>query len=140
MFRETEDYIKCKDEQSFKMAFIRKELEAETKEHHVFCIESESTMIGFPDVMELIADSDNIAYFYEFKFADKAGNIKFQPTQPGFYRRHPNMNITVVACNPVSRTVHLFKAQGIFAPSSPYFTADNRINLCKVEADRERNV
>lgn len=59
----------------------------------VFCIESEETAPGFPDVMAVY---DEKVYFYEMKITDRHGSFKMQKTQPKFYKTYPNLKIYVV--------------------------------------------
>jgi hypothetical protein len=84
-------YNKCKNEQDFKMTWFKR-----FKKYYadMFCIETEETVGGFPDVMALGYNQQ--AHFFEFKFT-KTGKIKFQPTQPAFYKQHNTMDITVLA-------------------------------------------
>lgn len=84
-------YNKCKNEQDFKMTWFKR-----FKKYYadMFCIETEETVGGFPDVMALGYNQQ--AHFFEFKFT-KTGKIKFQPTQPAFYKAHNTMDITVLA-------------------------------------------
>lgn len=133
----TDTYLTCKDEQDFKKLYCMAELKKKYQNtvQKIFCIETEETVAGFPDVMELLIDSIIRARFYEFKFSDKRGNIKFQPTQPAFYKMNPEMEILVVAYNCVSKRVHLFHAHDIFNKTSPYYTTNTRINLCAVEKE-----
>ena len=131
----TDRYLTCRDEQEFKKLYCVTEIK---KRYHItvqkiFNIETEETVAGFPDVMELLIDSTIRAHFYEFKFSDRRGNIKFQPTQPAFYKRNPEMEICVVAYNCVSKRVHLFRTNEIFDKESPYCIINARINLCNVE-------
>lgn len=130
------DFIDCKDEQSFKMTYINQHMHNMRSNSKIFCIETEETVAGFPDVMEvsiISAGSCNQVFFYEFKFSDKNGNIKFQPTQPAFYRRNSELNIKVVAYNQYSKRVHLFSTNEILNKNSVYYTANGRINLNEVE-------
>lgn len=131
----TDTYLTCKEEQDFKKLYIVSELKKRYQNtiQKFFCIETEETVAGFPDVMELLIDSTIRAHFYEFKFSDKRGNIKFQPTQPAFYKMNPEMEICVVAYNCASKRVHLFRTNEIFDKESPYYTTNARINLCAVE-------
>ena len=128
-----EDYSKCSTEQSFKMLYINAELK--TLFNNIFCIETEETVKGFPDVMEVVSDKDsNITYFYEFKISDKNGNIKFQPTQPSFYKSYSGMSVHVIALNRKTNNVHYFNVKELFDSSSPYkISLNNRVNLCAVE-------
>lgn len=133
----TDTYLTCKDEQEFKKLYCVAEIKKkyENTVQKIFNIETEETVAGFPDVMELLIDGTIRAHFYEFKFSDNRGNIKFQPTQPAFYKRNPEMEICVVAYNCVSKRVHLFRTKEIFDKVSPYYTTNVRINLCAVEKE-----
>lgn len=133
----TDTYLTCKEEQDFKKLYIVSELKKKYPNtiQKFFYIETEETVAGFPDVMELLIDSTIRAHFYEFKFSDKRGSIKFQPTQPAFYKMNPEMEICVVAYNCVSKRVHLFRTNEIFDKESPYYTTNARINLCAVEKE-----
>lgn len=84
-------YSECRTEQAFKMEWIRQHRKDFTD---IFCIETEETVKGFPDVLTL--DENGLAQFAEFKRARK-GIIHFQPTQPAFYKSHPNMLISVIS-------------------------------------------
>lgn len=131
----TDTYLTCKEEQDFKKLYCVTEIKKkyENTVQKIFNIETEETVAGFPDVMELLIDSTIRAHFYEFKFSDNRGNIKFQPTQPAFYKRNPEMEICVIAYNCISKRVHLFRTKEIFDKESPYYTNNARINLCAVE-------
>jgi hypothetical protein len=60
-----------------------------------FCIESPGTAPGFPDVIHL---TNYGAYrLYEFKVSNARSVIKFEKTQPLFYRKHPYLNVTILA-------------------------------------------
>ena len=135
----TDTYLTCRDEQDFKKLYCVAEIKKkyENTVQKIFNIETEETVAGFPDVMELLIDSTIRAYFYEFKFSDNRGNIKFQPTQPAFYKKNPEMEICVIAYNCVSKRVHLFRTKEIFDKASPYYTTNARINLCSVEKEVE---
>ena len=128
-------YAHCKNEQEFKKLYCVAELKKRNAGQKIFNIETEETVAGFPDVMELLIDSTIRAHFYEFKFSDRRGNIEFQPTQPAFYKRNPEMNICVIAYNCVSKRVHLFRTNEIFDKGSPYRTINTRINLNNVERE-----
>ena len=58
-----------------------------------FCIESEETEPGFPDVLEIY---EGMASLYEMKITDRHGIFKMQKTQPLFYKTYPNLKIYVV--------------------------------------------
>lgn len=100
----------CKDEQSFKMAYID-ELRI-VNNGTFFCIETEETVRGFPDVL-FIEKTTQKAKLLEFKYA-RGGKIKFQPAQPAFYRMHSSLDISIVAYNPDTQRVHIFSADRLF--------------------------
>ena len=97
-------YEECKTEQAFKMEWIRRN---KGNFIAVFPIETEETVKGFPDVLGIretvVMDKElNVVAkvqtpcFMEFKLAKK-GRIKFQPTQPAFYKAHKELDISVVS-------------------------------------------
>lgn len=128
------EYLDCVSEQQFKLQYIKNSF-AKLERTKTFCIETEETIAGFPDVMTLVCSNcENLARFYEFKFSDRFGRIKFQPTQPSFYKRNPEMEVTVVAYNKKTGVLHKFPASEIFKKESKY-KIDMRaeINLCSAE-------
>lgn len=133
MVKETNaDYSRCQNEQQFKMLFIKAELK--NMYNDVFCIETEETVKGFPDVMEIMYSGDCLAYFYEFKVSDSSGNIHFQPTQPSFYKAHSDMRTRIVALNMKTKKVHLFSASDLFNDDSDYRINEKaKVSLCKAE-------
>ena len=58
-----------------------------------FCIETEETVPGFPDVLEIRGGRANL---YEMKITDRHGMFKMQKTQPRFYKMYPDLHIYVV--------------------------------------------
>ena len=98
------EYAKCQNEQQFKVRYVNKVLRKLYPT--VFCIETEETVSGFPDVLCLQKNSK--AVFYEFKFSNAQGKIKFQPTQPAFYRLHSDLDIWVVALNNKTKEAVVF--------------------------------
>jgi hypothetical protein len=74
----------------------------------IFEIETEEKEPGFPDV--LLIDSEGYAIFYETKVAYKGGRFEFEPTQPKFYRAHPNLAIYVVVLDKEKDMVHMVTA------------------------------
>lgn len=97
-------YKECKTEQAFKYEWIKRHKGDYLK---LFCIETEETVKGFPDVLGIretgVMDKElNVVAkvqtpcFMEFKLA-KRGRIKFQPTQPAFYKAHKELDISVVS-------------------------------------------
>ena len=97
-------YEECKTEQAFKTEWIRRN---KRRFIAVFPIETEETVKGFPDVLGIcetdVMDKElsviakvQTPCFMEFKLA-KRGRIKFQPTQPAFYKAHKELDISVVS-------------------------------------------
>jgi hypothetical protein len=117
MFTETSEldiFKDCKSEQEFKMKFIKSTLHKPYTK--VFCIETEETVKGFPDVMQLVKDSNGKftnCFFYEFKFT-KTGKIKFQPTQISFFRQNKDMEIDVVAYDKAREATFIFPVGLLF--------------------------
>lgn len=125
-------YRDCRSEQDFKISYIKDNYSSLPRGTKVFCVETEETVAGFPDVMTLM--QGNIASFYEFKFSDRYGKIKFQPTQPAFYKMNPEMNVRVIAYNKKTGVLHKFSAELIFDKNSGYkINPRAEINLCNVE-------
>lgn len=117
------DFSDCKDEQQFKMKYVREVLKPQFA--RVFCIETEETVRGFPDVMCLESNYAPFllvhAFFCEFKYSNAHGKIKFQPTQPSFYRANDEvMRIMVVAYNKKTNKVQEFPASCLFDKDSRY--------------------
>ena len=124
------NYSKCKSEQEFKMKFLKN---AKNKQDfYCFCIETEETVKGFPDVLCVEKNTDK-ASFEEFKYT-KTGKIKFQPTQPSFYKRYSTLPICIVAYNVKSDKVHCFMTHELFNKESPYYMNEkSEVDLCKAE-------
>ena len=115
------DFSKCQNEQQFKMKYISTILKPQSEK--VFCIETEETVKGFPDVMCLAGKKglQPVAFFFEFKYSNAQGKIKFQPTQPAFYKAHNEiMHIIIVAYNKKTNKVHEFTVSCLFNEGSPY--------------------
>ena len=134
----SEDFDDCHTEQPFKMKYIKLRMKKTKTNSKIFCIETEETCAGFPDVIELqtiSAGRYTQIFFYEFKCSDHHGNIKFQATQPAFYKANKELGIEVIAYNQYSRRVHRFSASEIFDKDSPYYTTTARLNLNGVERE-----
>lgn len=124
------DYSKCKNEQEFKMLFLKNI--ANKDDFQYFCIETEETVKGFPDVLG-IHKGTNLAQFAEFKYT-KTGKIKFQPTQPAFYKKYTNLVINVIAYNAKTAKVHWFLTDELFMKASLYYMNEKaEVDLCKAE-------
>lgn len=123
-------------EQKFKTMFF-KVYTYFRKTFDVFPIETEETVAGFPDVI-LIHKVLLVSSFMEFKYT-KNGIIKFQPTQPAFYRKHSNLSIIIVAGNAQSGKIHQFSAKELFKAESPYcLDSKGTINLNQVELSAQK--
>lgn len=134
----SDDFVKCKDEQAFKKLYCNLRLKHKNLPNQkIFCIETEETVAGFPDVMELFTGGTTTAVvnFFEFKASDRYGNIEFQPSQPAFYKSNEDLKVRVVAYNRKSQRVHMFSANEIFDKNSPYYTTNRRINLTNAEKE-----
>jgi hypothetical protein len=119
------------NEQSFKMCYIK----LKPKNLTCLCIETEETIKGFPDVM--VVDEQNKVYFEEYKYT-KTGVIKFQSTQPAFYKKHKKFVIFVVAYNAKTNKVHYFPVEELFKEGSPYeLTKFATVDLSKAEGDTQ---
>ena len=133
----TADYSKCKNEQEFKMLFLKSA--PNKKDFYMFCIETEETVKGFPDVLCIYKETD-LASFEEFKYT-KTGKIKFQPTQPAFYKKYSTLPIIVVAYNAKTDKVHCFKTHELFDKESPYYmNSKSEVDLNKAEQIKEKRV
>ena len=106
--------------------------EHQTDTVYHFCIETEETVKGFPDVME-IHKLDLTTTLLEFKFT-KTGKIKFQPTQPAFYKSHPELRIYVLAYNAKTRQLHVFEAGLLFREGAYKMNEKAEVDLCKAES------
>ena len=73
-------------------------------------IENEEKEPGFPDVL-CINRQTGRATFYEIKLARKSGLFKFEPTQPLFYKQHPELDISVVVFDCEQKVVTVAKAE-----------------------------
>ena len=129
----SKDYSKCKSEQEFKMMWLKKHI---NDSEIFFCIETEETIKGFPDVM-CINKKTQGTHFFEFKYT-KSGKIKFQPTQPSFYKKCPSLDIKVIAYNAVTETVHSFCKEALFIEDSIYKMNEKaEVNLSLAEKKLE---
>ncbi len=131
------NYSKCKNEQEFKKLFLKS---AKNKQDfYIFCIETEETVKGFPDVLCIHKETD-LASFEEFKYT-KTGKIKFQPTQPAFYRKYGTMPIMIIAYNAKTDKVHTFMTYELFDKNSPYYMSEKaEVDLNKAEQIKEKYV
>ena len=132
----SDTYASCENEQQFKKLYCVTELKKRNPGQKIFNIETEETVAGFPDVMELTTFcGKTTARFFEFKISDLSGSIKFQPTQPAFYKQNYELDIKVIAYNRFSKRVHVFSTNEIFDKNSPYYTTNGRVGLTGVEKE-----
>jgi hypothetical protein len=82
-------------EQKFKMDYINRSVKRESPDWRFFCIESEETVPGFPDL--LIVDGNSCYTSIEFKVSDEKGVITFKKSQPLFYKTNPMVRIGILA-------------------------------------------
>ncbi len=129
MYGKAEKYAKCRDEQSFKMMYLK---EIKSDKYSIFCIETEETVKGFPDVIR-ISNEDKTITLIEFKFT-KTGKIKFQPTQPAFYKKYYHLPVKIVAYNAKTHCLHQFMKEHLFWKDNPYEMNEKaEVDLCKAE-------
>lgn len=129
-------YRNCRTENDFKREWIKRNRECFKD---IFCIETEETEKGFPDVIGI--DHTHRAYFYEFKKANK-GYVKFQPSQIAFYKKHTGIYIWVkilVEVNGVyyCKTVSAANIIDSLKDTSLRFNVKSSWIFCEDEADEE---
>lgn len=128
----TNDFISCRNEQQFKMKWLR--LNKDPNVTH-FCIETGETVKGFPDVM-FVGNASNKVHFAEFKYTN-TGKIKFQPSQPAFYKKYPHLPITIIAYNGRTNHVHSFDKEELFRRGSAYkMNINAEVDLRKAEGNK----
>jgi hypothetical protein len=96
---------------------------------YIFCIETEETEKGFPDVMVKLRDME-VYKFFEFKVSDSKGRIKFTRNQPSFYALHERMDIKIVALdNRTNDTFYCFDSRLIFDDKSEFQLVENTLEV-----------
>ena len=86
-----------KDEEAFKAALLAK-WRKNNNSIYYFEIENEEKEPGMPDVLAMpFTPLKTPAWFYEFKISDDNGFIKFEKSQPLFYKRYKNLVIRIIA-------------------------------------------
>lgn len=111
-----------KNEKEFKRYMI--ETMKGTKSYlGIFEIETEETVLGFPDVLAIT--NENRAVLYEFKYSNKQGVIKFQPTQPAFYKENNKLDVEIIAFDTRCNSYHLILASELFMENGMYKISDN---------------
>lgn len=111
-----------KNEKGFKR-YLMNELKNTKNFLALFEIETEETVLGFPDVLAITRE--NRAVLYEFKYSNKQGVIKFQPTQPAFYKENNKLDIEILAFDVRCNSYHLFYANELFTEKGMYKISDN---------------
>ena len=115
LYRVIETIGTFSDELPFKKKYVS--ILLGDKERYKDIIEIENTVEpGMPDL--IVIDKKDVSYFVETKYA-KNGVITFKRTQIPWYRRHPHLNIIIVAYNDKTKNIHemdvsvvLMKAEG----------------------------
>ena len=104
-------------EQQFKAAVMRLWKSYDLADD-VLEVENEEKAPGTPDVFVF---SGGYCALYEFKLSDKKGVIKFQDTQPLFYKQHPKLDIKIIAWDaPRQRAVVIYPETILAAKSLRY--------------------
>jgi hypothetical protein len=104
-------------ERQFKKAIIRF-WEDTGRVDDVLEIENEEKAPGMPDVL---CFAEGKCTLVEFKLSDSKSVIKFQRTQPLFYKQHPSLCIRILAWDaPRSSVVIIYPATIIAAKSLRY--------------------
>ena len=88
----------------------------------LFEIETEETLLGSPDVLAITRE--NRAVLYEFKYSNKQGVIKFQPTQPAFYKANKELDIEIIALDTRFNNYHIIQACELFTEKGRYKISD----------------
>ena len=114
------------DEATFKKRNLSDVWSKAYKNSYIFCIETEETIPGFPDVEILPKEHGIDPLFLEYKVSDKRGVIKFKKSQPIFYKKHPDMPITVVAYNNKTGDRHTFDKDDLFLRGGRYEMNERR--------------
>ena len=112
-----------KSEQEYKMNKIRELCSNPVISTDYVLVESPLTASGFPDLLlqRVHPSGKKKYYFIEFKISDESGAIKFQNTQPAYYRRHSTFPFLIFAFNrKTGREVH-FTTKALFNPSHKYY-------------------
>jgi len=94
-----------KNEAAFKAAVLKVWEKTLARFTH-FQIENEEKEPGMPDILSISSVSP--AYFTEFKVSNKDGVIRFESTQPAFYKRNEHLDISILAWDvPRQRVVEI---------------------------------
>jgi hypothetical protein len=96
--RELKDFVTgpFKNERDFKQA-----VKAAIEKQGNTCleIENEEKEPGMPDLLVINTHTEEcfgVASFVEIKYASMAGTIRFEKSQPLFYRKHPELSIDIL--------------------------------------------
>jgi hypothetical protein len=102
-------------------------LQASEEGVEVFQIENEEKEPGFPDV--IVLEPSGRYKLCEFKVSDERGVITFEPSQPRFYRRHPGLDITIIAWNVPAGRPHRVSASAVLRCVSETKTLKYRLTV-----------
>ena len=106
-------------EKEFELGHVKK-LQDEDRHLAYYMIETEETQAGFPDVLVVSRAPGNGSSYLEYKVSDNKGRIKFQKSQPIFYRKNKFLSITIVALDARTNTIVMFSADSLFDNTSKY--------------------
>ena len=92
-------------------------------------------LIAYGEVPELTEEQ------IEARCMEQLKKIKFQPTQPSFYKKYCHLPIKVIAYNAKTDKVHTFMTYELFMKASPYYMNERaevdlnkaEVTLCKVD-------
>lgn len=118
-----------KDEAAFKMAVIKAWQERAAWFTRIE-IENEEKAPGMPDVLSI--SNKHPAYLTEFKISDDKGVIKFQKTQPLFYKRHKNLSIGILAWDRQHKRVVYIEPSEVLAVKGLNFKIPDAISDVKI--------
>jgi hypothetical protein len=119
-------------ENVFKRDWIHRN--TESGKGRYFCIETEETVGGFPDVLAVFSSGNTsflqLCAFFEFKVSDASGMVRFRRSQLAFMKRNSDLAISTVAwVVPLGFAVQLTSAEVVKQRSC-------NINLVKLYRER----
>jgi len=105
----------------------KKEVVSRLKDYRVFCVETEETVKGFPDI--LLISKDNTVRFVEVKVSNNLGVISFRKEQVKFYKVNSTLPIFIHAYNNKNCEEHFFDAGLLFDSISNYALSGLKVVL-----------
>lgn len=115
-------------EQEFKEYDLKRLIRSNSHLDYI-CIETEETCAGFPDVIVTDRSLFDPTTYMEYKVSDSDGVIKFQRSQPIFYKKHSHLDVLIVAYN--NKTGHrvAFTKDKLFDVDSPFYLSGLKVRL-----------